>query len=187
MLDHKIILVGCILMASNLAWAEKSEIIAQEDSPIKITAFTANHKDSITLNPDGSLNRQAFRELLEYGDAYKTEKIFYKVSVSNTSGKNIVAYRVGIATFGVFNNIITKFGGISSEGVSANGTETARFANDAYAAFRFKKYGTGVAYVDAVRFEDGTIWRADMAKILNELKKYQKDLKPEDLEEKEKK
>jgi len=78
------------------------------------------------------------------------------------------------------------FSGWSIETVAANSDASGEWTQHTYATFSFKKYGTGVAYVKAVRFADGTIWRADMAEVVIEMQKFEKDLKKEDLEEKKK-
>ena len=53
-----------------------------------------------------------------------------------------------------------------------------------YAAFAFREYGTGIVFVDTVRFDDGTIWHADLDKVLEELRKIESSLEKKDLEEK---
>ena len=79
-----------------------------------------------------------------------------------------------------------RFSGWAIEDIKDADNSSGGWSQRPYAVFSFEKYGTGVCWVNAVRFEDGTVWRADMAKILIELQKYQKDLKAADLEDKKK-
>jgi hypothetical protein len=85
-----------------------------------------------------------------------------------------------------FNDFMTKSNGWSIEKIGLDTDSESVWTQSPYAAFTFRKYGTGVAYVNAVRFEDGSIWQADLTEVLTELQKFEKDLKREDLQEKKK-
>ena len=95
-------------------------------------------------------------------------------------------YQIGLVAFDAFNNFMDKFNGWSIKTIAIDGNTDSVWNQSPYAAFSFKDYGTGVAYVNAVRFDDGSIWRADLAEVVIELQKFEKDLKKEDLQEKKK-
>lgn len=43
--------------------------------------------------------------------------------------------------------------------------------------------GSHVAYVSAVRFAGGTIWKANVDEVLEQMRRFQKDLQAKDLED----
>jgi hypothetical protein len=106
------------------------------------------------------------------------------VSYTNTTSKKIVAFQIGLAAFDAFNGFMGRFSGWSVEEIPAGQAKDGQWAQRPYAAFAFQRFGTGVAYVNAVRFEDGSIWRANLKEVLVEMQKFEKDLKAEDLAEK---
>lgn len=150
---------------------ETSAIIKQQDKPpLQIVRFICRHEEEYRSSVS-----------VKYSNP---EQIKHQVTYRNDSGKIIVALQIGISAFDAFNGHMGRFSGWSLETIKNGETETGVWTQRPYATFSFKKYGTGVCWVNAVRFEDGTIWRADMSKVLIELQKYQKDLKAEDLKEK---
>jgi hypothetical protein len=150
--------------------AENAVILKQTAAPLVITQYTASF-------------RQEFRG--SAGNIYPSN-ITHAATVKNTSTKEIVALQIGFAAFDAFNAFMDSFSGWNIESVGVNGEIKDSWSHQPYANFAFQKYGTGVAYVKAVRFADGTIWRADMVEILVEMQKFEKSLKKEDLEEKKK-
>lgn len=152
----------CIVFCSMPCLAETSVILKQAASPLVISNYHAT-----------------------YQPGYRTpDAISHNVVLSNKSGKSVEAYQIGLAAFDAFNGFMGKFNGWSIEPIAVGAEKEGSWEQKPYAAFAFNKFGTGVAYVNAVRFSDGTIWRADIGNVLNELQKFEKDLKSEDLKDK---
>jgi hypothetical protein len=158
-----------LIFAATLVNAENSVVLSQKASPLKIIKYEATYQE-------------------ESRGAYSShpDQIRHTVSCENVSGNTIVAFQIGLVAFDAFNDFMDKFDGWSIKTVSSGGNAESIWTQSPYAAFSFRKYGTGVAYISAVRFEDGTIWRANLTEILLELQKFEKNLKKEDLEEKKK-
>lgn len=158
-----------LIFAATLVNAENSVVLNQKVSPLRIVKYEATYQEeargTYSSHPD---------------------QIRHTVSCENVSGNTIVAFQIGLVAFDAFNDFMDKFDGWSIKTLSTRGNVESVWTHSPYAAFSFRKYGTAVAYVSAVRFEDGTIWRANLAEILVELQKFEKDLKKEDLEEKKK-
>lgn len=157
-----------ITLLSVPLWAENSVALKQKTVPLTITKYEA------TFQTAGQF------------DSRHPDQISHKAAYMNTSRKVVVAVQIRFAAFDAFNSFMGSFSGWSIETLVSDAEATGEWLQRPYAAFSFKKYGTGVAYVNAVRFSDGTIWRADMAEVLAEMQKFEKDLKKEDLEEKKK-
>ena len=158
-----------ILAVTAVVHGENSVVLTQKTAPLRITKYKATFEE-------------------EYRGSYSShpDQIKHAVSCQNISGKVVVAYQIGLVAFDAFNNLMDKFNGWSIKTIAIDGGADRVWTQSPYAAFSFQGYGMGVAYVNAVRFEDGTIWRADIAVVLLELQKFEKDLKKEDLQEKKK-
>lgn len=142
--------------------AAENAVILKQSAPLAIAGYSAS-----------------------FISGYRTsDSIRHHVRVSNTSGKEVVAYQIGLASFDAFNGFMGKFSGWSIEPIAIGADATGTWEQKPYAAFSFEKFGTGVAYVNAIRFSDGTIWRADIGPVLVELQKFEKDLKRDDLKDK---
>ena len=149
-----------ILLLATAVWtdAETSVILQQTNSPIQILRYT-NHAYGL-------------------GD-----RITHSITFTNTSRARVTRIQFGFASFDAFNSYMGSL--IGWEGMAETNSQSDDSFNQRNdQVIRFEEYGTGVAYVKAVRFDDGTIWRADMGAILFELQKFEKDLKPDDLKEK---
>jgi hypothetical protein len=92
-----------------------------------------------------------------------------------------VAIRFGLVSFDIFNRFLDFTGGIDMEDLSSGKEKTGSWVSLAYADF---SHHTGVAYVDKVRFADGTIWTADQHVITAELRKVEADFDAKRLQEK---
>lgn len=161
--------VFILTLASNHALAESAVVLKQGESPLEIISYAASYsaKTSSTRYSVGT-----------------PEQIEHIVVYRNTSAKDVVAVQIGLAAFDAFNGFMGRFSGWSMTPVSVGEQKTAEWNQRPYAAFSFEKYGTGVAYVSAVRFADGTIWRANLKEVLQEMQKFEKELKAEDLADK---
>jgi hypothetical protein len=158
-----------VFSAVGFANGENALILTQKTPPLKITKYETRFQNEIRTT------------YLSHPD-----QIRHTVSCQNISGKPVVAYQIGLVVFDAFNNFMDKFNGWSIKSIPIDGNADGVWEQRPYNAFIFESYGTGVAYVNAVRFEDGTIWRADLTEILLGLQKFEKGLKKEDLEEKKK-
>lgn len=151
----------------SLAHAQESSVVLkQTGSPLELTSYSAK------FEPERS------------GSSYSRgnpDQIRHAVTYKNSSTKEIVALQIGLTSFDAFNGFMGRFNGWATERIPPGEAKTGEWSQRPYAAFAFKGFGTGVAYVNAVRFADGTIWRANLAEVLVELQKFEKELKREDL------
>ncbi len=141
-----------------------TKVIKQENAPIKIIEYK-------------SIFQREFSS--EYGS--NPDQIAHSIRYKNISSDTIVAMRFGIASFDMFNHMLGKFAGYATETLEPMKVENGEWVQSVYAAFTFEKYGTGVAYVDAVRFESGKIWNSDLALVVEELQKIELSLTQADL------
>lgn len=158
----KILALGiCVLLVLPIfLLAEIAIILKQENSPLKITEY---------------------RTVYSYFDREYT--ISHLVSYLNTSEKKIVAIRLGFITFDAFNEFLDKFVGISIEEVEIDKMKAVSWQQSTYKAFSFKKYGTGLMYIDKVRFEDGSIWVLSKDEILPQIQEIQESFTEDLLKE----
>jgi len=152
-----------LLLMTGLTRAETAVVLEQVDPPLQITAY------DVAFEPE---------------QRSRLDQIRHFVGVRNISGRHVVAYQIGLTAFDTFNNLMGKMNGWSIEDVRVDPEAEGSWIQRPPAAFAFKKYGTGVAYVHAVRFDDGSIWRADMDAVLSQMQEFEASLAREDLEEK---
>lgn len=138
----------------------KSIIISQKNIPISITGYAAEYQE---------------------GNKYELAGIHHKVKYKNTGTKKIEAIQFGLVSFDVWNEYLNKTLGLSlaanDPGDSENGTWVTRTYED-YA------FLTGLAYVNKIKYSDGTIWKADLNEVKSELLKIQKNFDVNELEAK---
>lgn len=157
-----------LLLTGSWAAAGDAVVLRQDGCPIEITAYTAKYESEVRSG---------------YGQ--HASRILHNIDFVSASDQKIVVVRFGITAFDALNEFMTKTAGWSSGALKPGKTKNVRFPQRPYAAFSFGRYGTGVVYVDAVRFEDGTIWRADMESVLEQLRQFADDLELDDLKERE--
>jgi hypothetical protein len=138
----------------------KAIIIKQPNSPVEIVGYTARFQRRST---------------------YTTEGISHSLEYRTTGSQKVVAIRFGLVSFDVFNRFLGKTGGISMDDLVPGKNQKGQWVSSPYADFSFL---IGLAYVDLVRLEDGTIWQADDATILEEIRKIEKDFDAKLLKEK---
>ncbi len=144
-----LLLVGIF---TSVSLAQKtSRIIEQSQAPIKIVSYEADYQK---------------------GGKYSSKGIRHEVEYRNISKRNIVALKIGLVSFDVWNEFLNQTGGISMIILSPNETEDGTWIARAYGDFSFY---TGLAYVSNVRFSNGEIWSADLDNIAKELRKVEKD------------
>lgn len=166
---HDLVIGAFLATCATLSCAESSVTLKQQNSPLTISQYSAEFQEETSSGRYTTGNPDQIRHLVTY---------------INTSTKEIVALQIGLASFDAFNGFMGRFSGWATERIPAGASKNGEWTQKPYAAFSFKGFGTGVAYVNAVRFEDGSIWRANLKEILIEMQKFEKDLKAEDLAEK---
>lgn len=76
----------------------------------------------------------------------------------------------------MFNHILDKFPGLVIAELEINESATREWHQNFHSPWMFETLGTGVVYVDAVRFEDAEIWHADREQVLAEFQKIEKEI-----------
>lgn len=142
----------------------KNIIVIQPNSPVGITDYKAEYEQA------GSMG----------------QGINHAVSYTNRGRQRISAVRFGLVSFDIFNGFLGKLDGIAMNDVNVNRSQRSSWLQSPPNGFSFL---TSVAYVDTVRFEDGSIWQADAETVLEELRKIDKtfdakQLKPASPQEK---
>ena len=124
-------------------------------------------------------------KIVVYRGGGANDIFFQKLTdVKNTSGKSVVAYQLGFSYFDAFNELILVSFSYSNKTIDIQNTHRTTGALRNFPAAKFVGHGTSIAWVDKVRFSDGTVWHYDRGLVLEELKKIQKDLTLEGLKEK---
>jgi len=137
----------------------EAKIVAQRDSPIEISSYTA---------------------LYEENSVYSPSSVYHALTYRNTSEKTIVAVRFGLVSFDIWNEFLDYFGGLSIEDFAPGATEEGDWYATTCRGFTFL---TGFAYVSRVRFSDGTIWIADTETIAEEMRKIEQNFDIQELQE----
>lgn len=158
----KIIALGiCFLWFLPIAlFGEKSIVLKQENAPMKIEKYEAS---------------------------YYEQSVYHEATYKNISQQKIVAFKLGFISFDVFNEFLDSTKGISVEDIEINNSKKGSWSSAKYRGFLFRKYGTGIAFVDVVRFEDGTIWKVNFDEILPQIKELYEEFSADLLKEKEEK
>ena len=155
------IALGCAITLAGRAQAYENVTLSQPDAPLRITDYKAEFVDQNHYAEDG---------------------IMHRVEVENPAGPNVVAYSVGLVVLDAFGDYMDSFVGYAVSAVQQGETDHATWHQSVEDAYRFDGYGTGIAFVRAVRFEDGTVWRAAMDQVTPELKGYAPEFEPGFLE-----
>ncbi len=133
------------------------QVVAQPDAPVVIDGYTCQYHAS-------GAREGGIRHVVRY---------------KNSAARRTVAVQVGIVSFDAFDELIAASRGVSLEATRVNDHEEVSFLQSHPAAFSFH---TGVAYVARVRFDDGTVWRADLPRVVESLRRVQHDFDPKDLQ-----
>lgn len=168
LLARAVLLATAVVALGGAACAENAITVEQKECPLSVVSYQARFVEE----RDSPYDRHP-------------DTISHALKYRNATDKEIVAIRFGLIAFNVFNEMINKFSGYASaSSVKPAKDGEAKFDDAPYAAFEFRKYGTGVVYVDAVRFVDGTIWRANEDEVLSGLRKVNEAMQKSDLREK---
>lgn len=151
---------GTLTSISTPAQAEDI-IIAIPDAPLELTWFQTGYTPDARTPDNGA--------------------IAFRAQVKNHTGQAVLAHSIGFFAFDAFNELLTGMTGVSMHTVAENGDETGYWTDDPRDAYRFEKYGTGVAVVTKARLADGTVWKADPAFVLEEMRKIEASLTMEDI------
>jgi hypothetical protein len=84
----------------------------------------------------------------------------------------MVAVEICLVSFDLFNEFLDRTAGLTIRDLNPGAAEKRTWVSHAAGDFAFQ---TGIAYVNRVRFSDGTFWKADLRAVGVELKKFQKD------------
>jgi hypothetical protein len=165
MLRSALILVVALALSSDAAAQsdpERNIIVAQPDAPVQIVNYASAYYTS---------------------DRYTSEGIHHTVESSNRSGKQLVAMEMGLVSFSVFNDFLDRNYGHTGrfdrkfqEGAKSERSTWVGRAGGEHTHF------TGVAWVNRVRFTDGSIWKANQDEVVAVLRKIQSDFDAKDLE-----
>ncbi len=145
--------------------AQESAVILKQTAPISIASY------QVSYEPDRS-GRSGL------------EQIRHSVKLLNSNQKEIVAVRVGLVSFDSFGGLLARSNGYTAQTFRFNESSQLQWFHRPYGVQAFQGHGTGIAFVDAVRFSDRTIWRADINQVVSEIKALQRDIRAEDLAEK---
>jgi hypothetical protein len=97
---------------------------------------------------------------------------------TNVGGQSIVAFDIVILKYDAFNERING----NRWTVTGNNSQNWKPLDPGYTSTDMtfssgpEEVLTGIAYVRAVRFKDGTIWRANLKEVLEELRKVAPDI-----------
>lgn len=154
-------LIYTLTSISNPAQAENITIAAP-GAPLELTWFQTGYTPSSDTTPHGS--------------------IAFRAQVENRTTQAVLAYGITFFAFDAFNEPLGGMTGVSMNTVRAGSNETGNWSYEPLAAFRFEKYGTGVAILKMARMADGTVWKVDPEFVLEELRKMEASLTMDDIE-----
>ncbi|MGH9387528.1 MAG: hypothetical protein ACRD2N_24980 [Vicinamibacterales bacterium] len=124
-------------------------VVQQSNSPIRIESYRAQYKTDTGL-----------RHTIKY---------------QNRSGQKVVAIRFGMLSFDLFHKFLGKTTGTNVQDMGAGKSEEGFWMTDSQHVAAFH---VGIAWVDSIRMEDGTIWLANDADVLAEARREDKDFDP---------
>ena len=156
------IALGCAITLAGRAQGYENVTLSQPDAPLRIVDYEA--------------------EFVDDEDHYAEDGIMHRVEVQNASGQNVVAYSIGLVALDAFGDYMDSFVGYAVSAVQQGQTDHASWHQSVADAYSFEEYGTGIAFVRAARFEDGTVWKAPMDQATPELKGYAPEFEPGFLE-----
>lgn len=143
----------------------------------------AEGENLILEQPDSELIIQNYEGKYEDGESrWRREGAMHNVDIKNISEKDIVAYSITFMCFDVFNRTLGRpLDGYAVKTIESGEEITSSWNQRLSQASLFRKYGTSVAYVSAIRFEDGTVWKYDSTNILEQLLEIEDSLTIEDI------
>lgn len=159
------LLTLCIFTLPQIAAAYDDKTITVENAPISIKDFRATYNAG--------------------SGSYPRPTVVYRLEVKNEVQKKIVAYQIGFMAFDAFKERLGRgLQGYSVADLPAGESKRAGWEHSVLEAGLFEDYGMGIAYPYKVRFDDGSIWEADMSDVLDQLREIESDLSLDDLQPK---
>lgn len=147
-----------VIISAQTAFAESSTFVTQDDAPLKIQAYKAKY-------------------------AGMTPKVLHEVRYQNRGTARVVSARFGILEYNGYGEKLDGFFGYVVEESEPGEKDSAEFTNQAPHAAMFEQFGGAYLWVDAVRFADGKVWKADRARVLEALKELNHEVTAVDLSE----
>lgn len=159
-----LILVATLLFifgSTAVARAEKALIVPQEGVPLKVLLYTA-----------------------EFDVNDKKPLTEHEVKYQNVGEAKIVSVRFGFLEFNGYGDLIDTFCGYTLEESKKGEKDSATFIDLAEHSPFFEDVGEAYLWIDAIRYEDSTLWKVDRAQLLSEVQKLKSELTAADLVEK---
>lgn len=148
-----------VTFSAQALFAETSTYVTQDDAPLKVLAYKAAY-------------------------AGFTPKVLHEVRYQNRAQAVVVSARFGVLEYNGYGDKLDGFFGYVVEDSQPGEKDSAEFINQAPHAAMFERVGGGYLWVDAVRFADGRVWKADREKVLDALKRVNQEVTAVDLSEK---
>jgi hypothetical protein len=139
---------------------------------------TMNYPDRKAL----IVNNCPYVQLSNFWYENRYEKSIYRfvqyMTWANTGGQAIVAFDIVILKYNPFNERINgvRWTVTGNNGQDWKPLERGYRESDSISGLTTEEVFTGIAYVRAARLRDGTIWRADMKELKEELGKVAPDI-----------
>jgi hypothetical protein len=145
--------------AARNAAVPSTVILMQPDAPVRIESYDAGYKRNVGVSSRLTVTNTS-------------GGIQHNVRYRNQSDRSIVAVEFGLLAFNAFNEYIGRVLGVDMREVARGRTRDGQWRMHRFGDFAFF---TGVAYVNAVRFDDGRVWKADLVPILTQIREIEAD------------
>jgi hypothetical protein len=152
-----------VMFTASVAMASDDRFLALADSPVQVSTFAATYRGA--------------------GTSRSRDEILIDLKFTNAAAQDIVALDLRVTFYDAFNERLGRgLQGFALVRVPVGKETSLSWTHSPYAAFRFERYGTAVGFVDQIRFDDGTIWKADRQELLALMRQFEDSLTIEDLE-----
>ena len=136
----------------------------------------ANAQSALKSGPNDPLSVTGYRiESARASDPSLRDEIRHTVTLKNTSSKEVVAFQLRFLLFNAFNECFKLSSGYSLEPLPADQETSGEWRVEVKGEPITRENVTGIAYVSAVRFADGIVWKADEQRIVEQIKSVQSD------------
>ena len=153
-----------VLVTASMAIASDDRFLAVADSPVQVSTFAATYRGA--------------------GTSRSRDEILIDLKFTNIATQDIVALDLRVTFYDAFNERLGRgLEGFALVRVPVGKDATLSWTHSPYAAFRFERYGTAVGFIDQIRLDDGTIWKADRQELLALMREFEDSLTIEDLED----
>ncbi|MGY8905090.1 MAG: hypothetical protein ACKVIH_11140 [Burkholderiales bacterium] len=146
---------------------------------VSVAGAAQNYEDrkayTVNLSPHVEITNFSFANAdRDRGRGLSTETRFMAhYSWKSTSQQPIIALEIVMLKYDAFDErlIGSRFIVQGTNSVNWSPLQPGQSSSDGSISFRDEDVFTGIAYVRRVRLSDGTVWRVDESKLLQELKK----------------